>query len=205
MTVTPVQAMAFLRSQPDLVEPDIKLQFGPFVFDPVTRGPHKRAGTVVYANVAKPRSRGEIRLRSTNPADAPVIDHRLLGDPGDVAALIAGLKAVDRIYRSPSFARHLQGRIFPVEPPADDHSWEQHVRNTAGIGYHPVGTCRMGDDARAVLDPQLRVRGTQGLRVVDASIMPTLISGNTAAPSAMIGEKAADLIRADNQVGARAA
>ena len=197
MTVTPVQAMAFLRSQPDLVEPDIKLQFGPFVFDPVTRGPHKRAGTVVYANVAKPRSRGEIRLRSTDPADAPVIDHRLLGDPGDVAALIAGLKAVDRIYRSPSFARHLQGRIFPVEPPVDDHCWEQHVRNTAGIGYHPVGTCRMGGDRASVVDPRLNVRGVAGLRVADGSIMPVMPSANTNAPAIMIGEKAAAMIRED--------
>ena len=197
MTVTPVQAMAFLRSQPDLVEPDIKLQFGPLVFDPVTRGPHKRAGTVVYANVAKPRSRGEIRLRSPDPADAPVIDHRLLGDPGDVAALIAGLKAVDRIYRSPSFARHVQGRIFPVEAPVDDLGWEQHVRNTAGIGYHPVGTCRMGGDRASVVDPRLNVRGVAGLRVADGSIMPIMPSANTNAPAIMIGEKAADMIRAD--------
>ncbi len=195
MTTTPVEAMAFLRSQPGLAEPDIKLQFGPFVFDPVTRGPHKRAGSIVYANVAKPRSRGEIRLRSADPAEAPVIDHRLLGDPDDVAALIRGLKAVDRIYHSPSFGAHLQGRIVPAELPADDAAWEQHIRNTAGIGYHPVGTCRMGGDAASVVDPHLRVRGVAGLRVADGSIMPVMPSANTNAPAIMIGEKAADMIR----------
>lgn len=195
MTITPVEAMAFLRSQPGLDEPDIKLQFGPFVFDPATRAPHKRAGTIVYANVAKPRSRGEIRLRSADPADAPVIEHRLLGDPDDVAALIRGLKAVDSIYHSPSFGAHLQGRIAPSELPADDAAWEQHIRNTAGIGYHPVGTCRMGGDAASVVDPRLRVRGVAGLRVADGSIMPVMPSANTNAPAIMIGEKAADMIR----------
>ena len=197
MTATPVEAMAFLRSAPDLAEPDIKLQFGPLVFDPVTRGPHKRAGIVIYTNVAKPRSRGEIRLRSADPGDAPVIDHRLLGDPDDVAALIRGLKKVDRILQSPSFARHMQGRVFPGELPADDAAWEQHVRGSAGIGYHPVGTCRMGGDAGSVVDPRLRVRGVRGLRVADGSIMPVMPSANTNAPAIMIGEKAADLIRED--------
>ena len=197
MTITPVEAMAFLRSRPGLDEPDIKLQFGPFVFDPVSRGPHKRAGTIIYTNVAKPRSRGEIRLRSADPADKPVIDHRLLGDPDDVAALIRGLKAVDRIYHSPSFAAHLQGRIAPAELPADDAAWEQHIRNTAGIGYHPVGTCRMGGDAASVVDPRLRVRGVAGLRVADGSIMPVMPSANTNAPAIMIGEKAAEMIRED--------
>jgi len=195
MTSTPVEAMAFLRSQADLGEPDIKLQFGPMVFDPATRGPHKRAGTVIYTNVAKPRSRGEIRLRSTDATAAPVIDHRLLGDRDDVAALIRGLKEVDRILHCPSFARHMQGRVFPTELPKDDAAWEQHVRNTSGIGYHPVGTCRMGGDAASVVDPCLRVRGIAGLRVADGSIMPIMPSANTNAPAIMIGEKAADMIR----------
>ncbi len=197
MTATPVEAMAFVRSQPDLVRPDIKLQFGPMAFDPATRGPHRKPGIVVYANVAKPKSRGEIRLRSTDPLDAPVIDHRLLGDPDDVAALIRGLKEVDRILHSPSFGKHLKGRITPAELPKDDAEWEQHIRNTAGIGYHPVGTCRMGGDASSVVDSRLRVRGVAGLRVADGSIMPIMPSANTNAPAIMVGEKAADMIRED--------
>jgi choline dehydrogenase len=197
MTRTPVEAMAFLRSSPELAEPDIKLQFGPMAYDPVTRRPHKRAGAVVYANVAKPRSRGEIRLRSVDPMDAPVIDHCLIGDPQDMAALIRGMKAVDRILHAPSFARHMQGRIAPETLPKDDAEWEQHIRSTANIGYHPVGTCRMGGDTESVVDPRLRVRGISGLRVADGSIMPIMPSANTNAPAIMIGEKAADMIRED--------
>ncbi len=197
MTVTPVEAMAFLRSQPDLAEPDIKLQFGPSAFDPVTRGPHKSPGIVVYANVSKPRSRGEIRLRSTNAMDKPLIDHRLFGDANDMTTMIRGLKAVDAILQAPSFARHVVGRIAPAQLPQSDDEWAQSIRSRANIGYHPVGTCRMGGDAASVVDPRLRVRGVAGLRVVDASIMPIMPSANTNAPAIMIGEKAADLIRED--------
>jgi choline dehydrogenase len=197
MTATPVEAMAFLRSDPGLTEPDIKLQFGPLAMDPATRRPHKKSGIVIYANVAKPRSRGEIRLRSADPQEAPVIDHRLLGDPGDVAALVRGLKEVDLILRSPSFARHLKGRISPAELPSDDAEWERYIRSRAGIGFHPVGTCRMGGDVASVVDPRLRVRGIVGLRVADGSIMPIMPSANTNAPAIMVGEKAADMIRED--------
>ncbi len=197
MTVTPVESMAFIRSKPELEKPDIKLQFGPMAFDPATRGPHKKPGIVVYTNVSKPRSRGEIRLRSADVADAPVIDHRLLGDPEDVAAMIRGLKEVDRILHAPSFGKHLKGRIAPAELPKDDAAWEERIRSTAGIGYHPVGTCRMGGDSASVVDPRLRVRGVAGLRVADASIMPIMPSANTNAPAIMVGEKAADMIRED--------
>ena len=194
LAATPVEAMAYLRSEPDLAEPDIKLQFGPLAFDPVRRAPHKRPGVVVYANVAKPRSRGEIRLRSSDPTDAPVIDHRLLGDPADLAALVRGLKKVAEIFEAPALARHVTGRIAPLKQPASDAEWEQRILTTAGIGYHPVGTCRMGGDAASVVDPHLRVRGVAGLRVSDASILPIMPSANTNAPAIMIGEKAADLI-----------
>jgi choline dehydrogenase len=194
MTAAPVEAMAFLRSRPELATPDIKLQFGALAFDPEARGPHKRPGVVVFANVAKPKSRGEIRLRSADPADHPVIDHRLLGDPADVEALVSGLKQVDDIFHAPSFARHLEGRLSPVERPKTDAEWEERIRGTAGIGYHPVGTCRMGGDERSVVDPRLNVRGVAGLRVADASIMPIMPAANTNAPAIMVGEKAADLI-----------
>ena len=197
LSATPVEAMAYFRSQPDLPEPDIKLQFGPLAFDAVTRGPHKRSGVVVFANVAKPRSRGEIRLRSVDPGDKPVIDHRLLGDPEDVAALVAGLKQVDAILNAPAFARHLRGRLSPDPKPQSDAEWERRIRSTAGIGYHPVGTCRMGGDAASVVDPRLKVRGVAGLRVADASIMPIMPAANTNAPAIMIGEKAANLIKED--------
>jgi choline dehydrogenase len=197
MTVTPVEAMAFLRSNPNLAEPDIKLQFGAIAFDPVERGPHKRAGVVVFANVAKPRSRGEIRLRSADPSEKPIIDHRLLGDPDDVKALICGARKVDEIFHAPALAKHLQGKLLPVQSPKTDAEWEQTLRTNCGIGYHPVGTCRMGGDPASVVDPRLKVRGVAGLRVIDASIMPIMPAANTNAPAIMIGEKGADMIKED--------
>lgn len=197
MTAVPVEAMAFLRSTPDLVEPDIKLQFGAVAFDPVKRKPHERPGVIVYANVAKPRSRGEIRLRSADPADPPVIDHRLLGDPEDVAALIRGAKQVEQILQAPALARHVQGKLMPAHSPRSDAEWEHAIRSSSGIGYHPVGTCRMGGDATSVVDPRLRVRGVVGLRVVDASIMPIMPAANTNAPAIMIAEKGAEMILED--------
>jgi choline dehydrogenase len=197
MSMTPVEGMAFLRSEPGLAEPDVKLQFGPVAFDPVTRKPYHKPGIVIYTNVAKPSSRGEIRLRSANTSDAPVIDHRLLGDPQDVAVMIRGLKAVDDILNAPSFAKHMTGRIAPAERPQTDADWEERIRTTSGIGYHPVGTCRMGGDERSVVDPRLRVRGVKGLRVADGSIIPIMPSANTNAPAIMVGEKAAAMIRED--------
>lgn len=197
MTAAPVEAMAYLRSTPELAEPDIKLQFGAVCFDRTKGKPHERAGVVIYANVAKPRSRGEIRLRSTNPVDKPVIDHRLLGHPADVTALVRGIKQVDRIFNAPAFAKFLDGRHMPANTPKDDAEWEALLRANSHIGYHPVGTCRMGADTASVVDPQLRVRGIAGLRVADASIIPLMPSANTNAPAIMVGEKASDMILAD--------
>lgn len=197
MTAVPVEAMAFLRSRPELAEPDIKLQFGAVTFDPVRRAPHKRAGVVVFANVARPRSRGEIRLRSADPADKPIIDHRLLGAPEDVAALISGAKQVDRIFNAPAMAPHLRGRLMPSGQPQNDADWERVLRTNCGIGYHPVGTCRMGGDETSVVDPSLRVRGIAGLRVADASIIPLMPAANTNAPAIMVAEKASSMIAED--------
>jgi choline dehydrogenase len=194
MTATPIHAMAFLRSRADLEHPDVKLSFGPICSDVEKRAMHKRPGVTVFTNVS-PKSRGEIRLRSLDPADKPVIDHRLLGAPEDIAAMISGAKQLEKIFEAPALARHVTGRNLPVEAPKNDAEWETLIRNHSNIGFHPVGTCRMGADATSVVDPQLRVRGVMGLRVADASIMPTMPSANTNAPAMMVGEKAADLIR----------
>jgi choline dehydrogenase len=155
---------------------------------------HKRPGVTVFTNVS-PKSRGEIRLRSLDAADKPVIDHRLLGAPEDIAAMISGAKQLEKIFEAPALARHVTGRNLPAAPPKDDAEWETLIRTYSNIGFHPVGTCRMGSDGASVVDPQLRVRGVMGLRVADASIMPTMPSANTNAPAMMVGEKAADLIR----------
>lgn len=197
MTIVPVEAMAYLRSRPDLARPDVKLSFGLMCYDMAKRRPHHLPGVTVYCNVAKPKSRGEIRLRSADASDKPVIDHRLIGHPDDMAALISGARQVQEIFRTPALSRVTVGRFTPDPLPRDDAEWERRIRNESGIGYHPVGTCRMGGDAASVVDPRLRVRGIAGLRVADASIMPVMPAANTNAPAIMVGEKAADMIAKD--------
>ena len=197
MTMIPVEAMAYLRSRPDLAFPDIKLSFGLMAMDPKTRKPLRGGGAVVYANVAKPKSRGELRLRSADATDKPVIDHRLLGHPDDMAAMVSGVKQVQQIMQARAFRPYDEARLWPDPLPSTDAEWEERIRNESGIGYHPVGTCRMGGDAASVVDPRLRVRGVAGLRVVDASIMPVMPAANTNAPAIMIGEKGAAMIAED--------
>jgi len=202
MTIIPVEAMAYLRSRADLAFPDVKLSFGLMIHDYEKQRPHHLPGVVVFANVAKPKSRGEIRLRSADPADKPVIDHRLIGHPDDIAALISGAKKIQELFTMPAMARHVVGPLKPDPMPQSDEEWEQAIRNSAGIGYHPVATCRMGGDEASVVDPRLRVRGIEGLRVVDASIMPVMPAANTNAPSIMIGEKGSAMILEDAKVPA---
>ena len=197
MSTSVVHAMAYARSKPDLVEPDTVIGLGPYCIDMTGDVPamHKRAGIVIGPHVARPKSRGRLKLRDRDPNSRPQIENRLFGDPDDLEVVRAGMKLVQRIFESGDLARHVVGDISPDPMPRTDDEWDAYIRSQARNFYHPVGTCRMGVGSDAVVDPSLRVHGVAGLRVIDASIMPTITSGNTNAPTIMIGERGADLIK----------
>jgi choline dehydrogenase len=199
LTTPAVQVMASFRTDPDLPDPDIILSMLPVAVTFNDFGEavvEKRPSFSFGFHVARPQSRGEIRLRSADPNANPIIDHRLQSAQSDVDKLVAGLKIVESACRAPGLAEIITGTLRPDPLPASDQEWEAYVRTWGGIGYHSIGTCRMGpaEDELAVVDPQLRVRGVRGLRVVDASVMPEPVSANTNAPTIMIAEKAAELI-----------
>ncbi len=155
-------------------------------------------GTPVFSlspALARPRSRGALRLGGPAPEDPPHIEPHLLADEDDVRTLMAGVRLVDRVARATPFARHVRRRLTPACSLDEDAALERFVREDASICYHVCGTCRMGADAQAVVDARLRVRGVQGLRVADTSVMPSIPSGNLQAPATMIGERAADFLR----------
>ncbi|MCP3726654.1 GMC family oxidoreductase N-terminal domain-containing protein [Paraburkholderia sp. CNPSo 3272] len=195
------EAGAFVRSAPDLAAPDLQLHFVPAMLGNRGEGkPPRGHGYSCHACVLRPHSRGEVTLRSPHMHDAPSIDPRFLADERDMAGMVAGVKLVRRIFAQDALARHGGRELFTddiAREAEDDEAIRAFVRRNADTVYHPVGTCRMGADAQSVVDPQLRVRGVAGLRVVDASVMPTLVGGNTNAAAIMIAEKAADLMRAN--------
>jgi choline dehydrogenase-like flavoprotein len=194
------EAGGFVKSRADLDQPDLQLHFVVGMADDHLRTLHAGHGYSCHVCVLRPRSRGMVRLASADARRAPRIDPGYLSDPGDLDDMVAGVRLVRRILAQPALARFGGEELYPGHPrdggdPDDDAAIRALIRKRADTIYHPVGTCRMGVDAGAVVDPQLRVRGLQSLRVVDASIMPTLIGGNTNAVAVMIGERAHDLIR----------
>jgi choline dehydrogenase len=196
MSSPAVHAMAGLKSAPDLDEPDLALSFIPLAIDFAKGVPqmHRKPGITIGGNCMRPESRGEIRLRSTDPHDRPVIDHRLLNDERDVARLVWLGRFLEKLFQTEPLARHVVANNLPEHFPVTDDEWIDLIRSTASMGYHAAGTCPMGGEG-AVLDPTLAVRGVGNLRVVDASVMPCLVSGNTNAATIAIAEKAAGLIQ----------
>jgi choline dehydrogenase len=200
-TTPGAQAVAFVRTEPDASQPDIQLHFAPvgYKFLPSEVILYDEPTVSVLPNVCRPKSRGRVTLRSPSPTDHPVIDMALLGDPSDVRLMIAGCRIAREIMQSAPMKDIVTHERAPGSAVTSDDEWEAYLRETAVPCYHPVGTCRMGGDAGSVVDPQLRVRGVEGLRVVDASIMPIIPSGNTNAAAIMIGEKGSDLISGHNR------
>lgn len=158
---------------------------------------HWGYGFSCHVCVLRPHSRGQVVLQSADPLAAPAIDPGFLKDERDFKLLVKGAKITREILLQAPLDQYRHKDLFGMTPNMSEQQWEKLVRDRADTVYHPVGSCKMGIDDLAVVDNRLKVHGLEGLRVVDASIMPTLMSGNTNAPAIMIAEKAADLIKAD--------
>ena len=195
-------AALFARTRPELASPDIKCSISPFSADRPQDGLHKWSGFTMIAYQLRPDSRGEIKLRSANPADPPAVHPRYLSDENDRRTIVEGLKLCRRVLAQPLMQQYIAEEFLPGPAVQSDAELLAHARARGGTVYHPTSTCKMGVDPMAVVDPQLRVRGIEGLRVADASIMPTVVSGNTNAATIMIGERCADLARDEVRIAA---
>ncbi|WP_321787632.1 GMC family oxidoreductase [Paraburkholderia sp. J94] len=200
-TTNVAEAGGFLKSRPELDRPDLQLHFCTALVDDHSRRLHWGHGYSLHVCVLRPASRGTVTLASADAREAPVIDPRFLSDARDLDLLVDGARIARRILDAPALLR-LGGRELYTLAGQSDAELRATIAAHADTIYHPVATCRMGGDAQSVVDPQLRVRGATHLRIADASVMPTLIGGNTNAPTVMIGERAADLIVAARREGA---
>ena len=196
-TSTVAEAGGFIRSRNDIDIPDTQLHFSPGMI--VDHGREHMWGTGISCHTCllRPKSRGEVTLNSADPLDDPKIDPKFLSHPDDVKDMVAGYKKMMKIMNKEPVAKYTSKHVLRPIDLDDDEDIEKAIRETADTVYHPVGTCKMGSDDMAVVDSSLKVNNIEGLRVVDASIMPTLIGGNTNAPTIMIGEKASDMIIRD--------
>jgi choline dehydrogenase len=209
LTSNVAEGLGFIRTKNGLAAPDVELIFSPVRYfgSPGGEGPVEpnTHGVTIGVVLQQPHSEGRITLASSNPATPPRIEAGYLTDERDIPPLLHGLRVARRILGQPAFAAHKPIETLPGLATTDDEGLLEHVRTNAQTLYHPVGTCRMGADDAAVVDPELRVRGVDGLRVADASVLPRIIRGHTYAPAILVAEKAADLIRATRQEAARSA
>jgi choline dehydrogenase len=189
-----LEAGAFIKSRPDLAMPDLQLHMFNAPFSDHGRKVLRMHAFGLHMCALRPESRGHVGLRSDNPADPPLIQPNSLSSENDLSVLREGVRVARKIVAQPAFDAYRGAELNPGSDVVSDDEIDAFIRRTAITIYHPVGTAKMGADRLAVVDAQLRVRGVQGLRVADASVMPTLVGGNTNAPTIMIAEKASDLI-----------
>lgn len=194
----PMTFGAFARVLPDAATPDAQFHFLAFSADATAGGVHPYPGFTISCVPNRPESRGWLRLASPDPEAAPLIQPNYLATERDCRTIIAALKMARRLAQSASLAPYAIEETIPGAGLARDDDWLDYARRTAGTAFHASGTCRMGTDAMAVVDPRLKLRGLKGLRVADASILPSMVSGNTNAVAIAIGEKASAMILEDN-------
>jgi choline dehydrogenase len=189
------EAGGFVKTSAGLPAPDVQYHFAPGYFVEHGFQQIKEHGYTFGPTVIRPYSQGRLTLRSSNPLDAPLIRANYFADSRDMQRIVEGLKLARTLGAANALAKYRKRELLPGPEAKDDKALCAHVMKYAETLYHPVGTCKMGNDSAAVVDAELRVRGVDGLRVVDASVMPTVPGGNTNAPTIMIAEKAADLIQ----------
>jgi choline dehydrogenase len=198
LTFGVTSAMVFCRSREGLSSPDLQLLFTPASYaQGVFRQLEREPGMTVAVCPVRPESRGTIMAQSPDPLVYPAIRPNYLSAPGDLRVLIAGIRHTRRIFAQPAIAPYSAGETVPGPGIERDEDFAEFARSNGSNVFHPVGTCKMGTDPMAVVDPRLKVHGIEGLRVVDASVMPAVTTGNTNAPTIMIGEKGAAMIRED--------
>lgn len=197
LTSNIAEAGGFVKSHPDMADPDIQFHFIPAILKDHGRQPVWGHGFSLHICNLYPESRGTIELRSADPNQPVRIDPAYLSDQRDIAPMVAGVRVGRQLCEAPAFADHGAAEFLPGGDVQSEDEIVDYIRRAAETIYHPVGTCKMGatDDPMAVVTPDLKVKGVGGLRVVDASIMPTLVGANTNAPTIMIAERAADLIK----------
>jgi choline dehydrogenase len=188
-------AALFARTRPELASPDVKISISPFSAERPQEGLHRFSGFTSIAYQLRPESRGEIKLKSPDPFDAPAVYPNYLATETDQRTIVAGLKLIRRILATPQMQTLTEAEFQPGPAVGSDEGLLDYARRRGGTVYHPTSTCKMGSDPMAVVDAELRVHGIEGLRIADASIMPTVVSGNTNAATIMIGERVADMAR----------
>jgi choline dehydrogenase len=198
LALAAIASGCFLRAHPSSATPDVQCSIALYSGDVAAGVLHRFSGVTGVCTLLRPESRGYVRIKSADPREAPAINPNYLATAKDRETIVAGVKAMRRIFRAPAMARYIAEEFEPGSQCVNDDDLLDFIRRCGSTTYHPISTCRMGNDETAVVDQRLRVRELAGLRVVDASIMPGMVSGNTNAATIMIGEKGAAMILEDS-------